>query len=1062
MRFIVLGSVAVVDGDRHLTVPRAQARGLLALLLLDAGRPVSMAAIEEAMWAGTPPPTARAQVHNAVSSIRALLTRLGAGDSVASGAFGYRLGISPELVDVHRFDRLVGQARVAPDPSDGVRLLREALALWRGEPLADASGAYVSAARAHLVERQLAALEDLADRELRLGRYAELVAKLRPWVAAHPLRERLRARLLIALYRCGRQAEALRDYHAYRRMLAEHEGLDPGAALATLADGILRDDPALVRWPATDASGLPTQSQTAAMPAQLPADIPDFTGRTGHLAQLDAYLGGADDQPWPAVVISAIDGMAGVGKTTLAVHWGRRNRRRFPDGQLYLNLRGYADLPPLTPLEALGRLLIALGVEAGRVPVDVDAAASHFRTLVAGKQILLVLDNAQSAEQVRPLLPGSDGGRVVVTSRNELGGLVAREGARRLLLDVLQRTESLVLLRQTLGPHRVDAEPDATADLAELCAHLPLALRIAAANLAGRPQQPIGDYVAELRSADSRVTELEVPDDPQAAVRTAFDLSYRSLAGGPRRLFRLTGLLPGQDFAAEAAAALAGLPVDQVEADLAELVRRHLVREPEPARFSLHDLLRVYAKDRAEAEEHHERRTAAISRVLGHYLSIVDAAAGRAYPQAVRLPVASAGGTLPFAAAADALEWLRTEQANLVAATLTAASAGFPEMAWRLADALRGYFWICRNTADWLATARAGLAAAQACDDGTAQAAMQLNLGIAHRSLSRYAEAIEHLDVALKLCRKTGWLEGEASSLGSLAIAYGETGQLRNAIDSVTESLALSRRLGRTASEAVQLGNRGNMRLFFGELAEAAADLTGALKLYRQTGNRGGEAIVLGALGLVRYLQGEYATSGELIDGGLRLSREIGDRYGEALALVFAASLHVTQGHIELGIDCGRRALDLARETGETKTEIGALVALGVAARESGDLSGATEHHTEAVRLSRAIGQREELAESLVELAGSRQACGATGEAMACATEALDISGADGYRIFEATALTAIARAHLAQGNPQHAADVAAQALAIHRGTGYRLGTEAAQAALDAALTTPAERIDDR
>jgi DNA-binding SARP family transcriptional activator len=499
MRFGVLGPVEASTDARLVVVGGPRERRLLAMLLLHPNLTVPLHRLTAALWGDDAPQTARAQLHNSVSKLRRALATDGPqlAPIVRSGQ-GFALRISEDQVDTTLFARYVAQATHEADPARAVALLRTALDLWRGPALDGIENGVLGGEARRLDEQRLACLERRITVDLELGRHTEMVGELEALTAQHPQRERLVELHMLALYRAGRRQDALEAYTAARARLAEQAGLDPLPELDRLQRAILRSEPALdpPRRPVTVA-GTAAPSDT---PAQLPADGADFTGRVDQLHQLDALLGETQDRTArTAVVISAIDGTAGIGKTALATHWAHRVRDRFPDGQLYTNLRGYSDAAPLAPIQVLARFLRALGVPADHVPADLDEAASLYRTRLAGKRLLILLDNARSPDQVRPLLPGVAGCLVVITSRDRLSGLVARDGARRISLDVLSPEETRDLLARLLGAERTAAEPDACAELGRLCAHLPLALRIAAAHLLDRPGQSIESYVDACR-----------------------------------------------------------------------------------------------------------------------------------------------------------------------------------------------------------------------------------------------------------------------------------------------------------------------------------------------------------------------------------------------------------------------------------------------------------------------------------------------------------------------------------------------------------------------------------
>jgi DNA-binding SARP family transcriptional activator len=650
----VLGPLRVRYDGVALLVSQARLRSLLGVLAVQPDLVVGRDEIVDALWSQAPPDTCQELVHTYVARLRRLLEphrpRRSPARVIVGVGGGYRLEVDAEQLDVLRFDELAARAQQARQTGElqaAYELLSQALQVWRGRVLADPdAGLRQHPAVVALTQRRLAAGLAHADLAIGLGRGEQAVTPLRMLCGEAPLHEGLHARLMLALAGCGQRAAALELFAELRARLADELGIGPGAEVADAHLRILRQElpgsargqSSLIREsdPSSDKTArAASRAPVRATPAQLPADVAAFTGRAQQQDELDRLLEpGADTT---AVVILALAGAAGVGKTALAVHWAHRVRDHFPDGQLYVNLRGYAATPPVSPLEALAGFLRALGVPAEEVPIEPVQAAGLFRTLVAGKRMLVLLDNARSAEQVRPLLPGGSGCLVLVTSRDRLSGLVAKEGARRLILDLLTPGEAVGLLARILAKKRVGAERQAAEELAELCGLLPLALRIAAANLAGQPGQSIAGYVAGLRQGD-RLVELAVDGDPQAAVRTAFDCSYAVLEPNDRRVFRLLGLMPGPEFTGAAAAPLVGMAVGQAERVLDRLAGGHLLESRAPGRFGFHDLLRRYARDRSEDEDGDGERHAAISRLYDWYLHNADAAGRLLYPEKLRRP----------------------------------------------------------------------------------------------------------------------------------------------------------------------------------------------------------------------------------------------------------------------------------------------------------------------------------------------------------------------------------------------------------------------------------------
>lgn len=604
MEFGVLGTVEVrAHRERVPLAPKP--RMLLAVLLCHANERVAQEQLVDALWGAHPPDSAAGSVRIYVSQMRRAWRDPA---RISSERGGYRLSVHPRELDAHRFDELVQQARGTGDPATAGSLLRAALSLWRGRAFADVDHrGSVTAAAVRLDELRSAAIEERVTAELALGRHADLLAELTVLASEHPLRERLRGLLMLALYRAGRQGEALAVFERTRARLRAELGVDPGPDLRRLHLAMLRGDDHLV------AVGNPVVP--LAVPRELPADVQGFRGRDDALKVLDEWLPDVRrDSAAGPVVISAIAGTAGVGKTALAVHWAHRVADQFPDGQLYVNLRGYDREAPVRPLDALAGFLRALGLPTEQVPADPAEAAARFRSLVAGRRMLVVLDNAGSVEQTRPLLPGSPGCLVLVTSRDKLSGLVARDGARRLTLDVLTPGQADDLLRRLLGANRVDEQP-AAAVLAQECGYLPLALRIAAAYLDDRPHVQIADYVAALQAGDP-IAALSINGDSGSAVRAAFDLSYRTLTPPAQRLFRLFGLVPCDDFDTAAAAALAALAEPEITQVVDELADAHLVEWHGSGRFCVHDLLRRYATTLADSHDTAPDRDEAMRRLF--------------------------------------------------------------------------------------------------------------------------------------------------------------------------------------------------------------------------------------------------------------------------------------------------------------------------------------------------------------------------------------------------------------------------------------------------------------
>jgi tetratricopeptide (TPR) repeat protein len=825
----------------------------------------------------------------------------------------------------------------------------------------------------------------------------------------------------------------------------------------------------------------PVSRRQAGPPAQLPAGIPDFTGRTGQLARLDALSSGAEG----TLAIVAITGAAGVGKTALAVHWGHRLAGQATDGQLYVNMRGDAAATALRPAEALSQFLRALGVPAERIPGDVEEAAGLYRSMLAGRRMLVVLDNVASSQQVRPLLPGSGGCTVIITSRDRLTGLAATHGVGRLALDVLPSDEAIALLARLVGPARIAAEPGQAAELVGLCSGLPLALRIAAANLSDDQARYIGAYVEQLRSGDP-FSALEVTGDEQTGVRSAFGLAYQALDPAARTMFRLLGLMPGADISVEAAAALAGTTMSQrtqehqdiqmpagppaaeavlsAAALLGRLDSAHLVEEHAPGRFAMHDLLRQFASGLTGAGHDAEDVAAARLRLLGYYLRSADKAAKLISPDSVRIAVPDDGTGWPataagFGTAAEAMSWIDAERSNLVAIARQAAASGPHDVAWLLAEALHGYFWLRRHTADWQAVTAAGLAAAQLSGGEHCRASAHWRLADVQLSAGRYDQAIAGYRQAADLATRAGWPEVEGAALGNLGMLYRERGLLAQAVDCHTASLAIAERDGRTASQAANLSNLGIAYLELGELDRAAGVQERALQMHVEAGSKLRTARTMLNLAMVYHQLGRWDEAEELLVNALPGHREAADPVGEAHSRNSLAALYCDRGRFDRARGEAMTAITAGRQTGDRTVEADSLIRLGVICVRRQQHHEGLALYRQAMALAAEIGLYPE-AEALIGLALCCAGLGRVDEADGYAGRAISVAQEAGFRLLAGQALVAAACVRLATGAADHAADLATRAIEIQAGTGCRLGQ--AQALTVVALASRAAGRDSQ
>ncbi len=976
----VLGAVEVhAEDGRVLTLPRRQERCLLGILLLEAGHTVPMSRLCDLLWDGDPPQKANSAVRTYVARVRSSLARAQAADhdvTLTADSGGYRLVVDPDLVDVHRFRRLIRDAAATGSLVERDKLLGDALALWRGPALYRAASDRVRERLcADLHELHLHAMENRLAVGVELGRHRDLLADLARVAAEHPTRERLTEIHMLALYRAGRTADALDAYTRTRRHLADTLGLDPNPALQRLHTAILRGElVAPDREPNRDRETAGGQGrETAAVAAQLPADLPVFVGRAEHLVSLDRVLAEKGNSPARTVVISAIAGTAGVGKTALAVHWAHRVANRFPDGQLCINLRGFDPSgQPVTPTEAIRRFLHALQVPPHRIPVSLDAQIDLYRTLLARRRMLVLLDNARDTAQVRALLPGASDCLVVITSRNQLTGLIATDGAQPLTLDLLAHDEARHLLARRLGPGRLTAEPGAVDAIITGCARLPLALAIVAGRAAGRPDIYLADLADELRDARHRLGTLTA-DDPYTDIRAVFSWSYQALGPVTARLFRLLGLHPGADISEPAAASLLGVAPPQVPSTLAELVDANLIVQQTPGRYTFHDLVRAYAAERAGAEERPSDRRAALTRLFDYYIGTAATAMECLHPTEARLH-----GTATHAPMADpntALAWLNTERTTLVAVAVHTATDGWPTHTIRLSTTLfryleTGYY------ADALTIYRSACTAAQQIGDLIGEANAQTGLGATYLQLGEYRPALEHYAHALRVFRQAGDHLGEARALGNLGVITDRLGDYRAAADHFQNALALFRQIGDDGGQGRALLSLAVIDVHLGRYQQAADRQTDALALFRRSGDQHGESDALNNLGDVEVRLGDHRSATRHLQQALALFRRLANRDGEAWVMTSLGRLRIGLRQSALAANHYRHALALFREIGERDGEPNALNGLGEAASAAGHSTEALDHHDAARIIAGETGDLQQQARAHSGLGQAHAALG--------------------------------------------------------------------------------------
>jgi DNA-binding SARP family transcriptional activator/uncharacterized protein HemY len=967
----VLGPTRAWRDSTALDLGPTGRRAVFGLLALASGRPLARRELIDALWGDRPPDSATNVIQTHVKHLRRLLEPGRQARAPSSRlpmvGDGYALHLPTDVLDVARFRDLTSRAAESERSGDLHRtaeLLSEALRLWRGLPLADVPILADHPQVLALVGERRTALARYAQAMVAIGRAADVIPILAEDAAANHLDESAQARLVRAYHAAGQRAQAFATYDSARRLLSDELGVGPGPELVAAYLSLLEEPPA------------PPSTVEVTRPAvnQLPGDVFGFTGRSAELAILDAIPGPADAT---ATTISLLTGTAGVGKTALAVHWAHRTRKQFPDGQLYVDLRGYDPERPMSPGEALARLLDALGVAGHEIPLDLDQRAARYRSEISARRMLVVLDNASSVDQVRPLLPGTPNCLVLATSRDSLAGLVALHGARRLDLDLLPEGDARTLLRTLVGD-RVDRTPESAAALAEQCARLPLALRVAAEMAVSRPATPLSELVDELADRQRRLQLLDPGGDVRAAVRVVFSWSYQSLPPDAAQAFRRIGVHPAPDFDAYAVAALAGVDLDAAQRVLDALARAHLVWRDGSGRFGAHDLLRAYAMELARECETEQERSAAVDRLLDHYLATAALAMDVLYPaeRANRPVVAAPNGPVPpLRNAAAARAWLAAERPTLVATCAYAAAHDRHRHAVDIAATLYRYLE-GDHYPDALALQASALRAARLAGSEPMQAITLTNLGAIHRLLGNYGPAGEHLRAAIDLHRRTGDRLGEARATSNLGIVADRTGDHDTAARHHLTALAVYRDLGHLHGEASTLINLGGVYTRPGSYTEAAELLERALVLFRELGDRVGEASALANLGDVYTFLGRYVEATRYLREAHALFRATNHRYGQCVVLSNLGNTHARLGdHVQAAM-CFRESIAVCHSIGHRYGEASALNGLGDVLRATDRPTDALTAYREALALAAETGDVDEQVRAHAGIAALTNAVG--------------------------------------------------------------------------------------
>jgi DNA-binding SARP family transcriptional activator/Tfp pilus assembly protein PilF len=918
--FRVLGPFEVCVDGRALQLGGPRIRTLIALLTSNAGRVMRIGTIADALWGMDAPPDAARTVRTYVSRLRRSLSPVAtaAGELIVTHRVGYTLRLAPGALDAAQFEHLVAIGRdalAASQHADAVTRLNSALALWRGDAYEEfADVPLLSAEAARLDALRLAAIEDRIDAELAIGSSLTLVDELTALTQRYPGHGRLWGQLMIALYRAGRQADSLAVFSHARHVFAERFGLDPSPGLLEIHQQVLNNDLRLggEQKPPINAGSTDLLAHQRVR-NDLPGDIADFAGRKAELVRLPTERTGVPEVTPTAVVIEAIDGMAGVGKTTLAVHAAHRLAAHYRDAQLFIDLHGHTPgQPPMTPMAALDLLLRALGVPSGKIPDDPNARAALWRAELAERSALVVLDNAADVAQIRPLLPGTARSLVLITSRRRLVGL---ESVNVVTLDVLPEPDAVALFTGIVGNVRAD-DPGSVRGVVEQCGYLPLAIRLAAARLRARPAWTVRYLAERLRQACWPVADLEFGDRSVAAT---FALSYEHLDPAAQRIFRLLGLHPGVDFDASATAALAAVAVAEAERLLESLVDDHLLHQPTAGRYRFHDLLRRHAHTTALAEEAEPARSEALHRVVDFYLH--TAYRGSRLLDQHHSPIdldPPAPGCVPHPLhdAAAALTWFDTEHPNLLAAQHTATTHTWHHTAWLLAWSLTTFHHRQGHLHDQLAVWRTTVDSAAHLPDPTASIRAHRQLGYAYADLNRHEDAIRHLHHALTLAEHHRCSTEQALTHRALSWTCERRGDLKQALDHDTRALAVFRAQNQPVWEAVTLNEVGWDLARLGDYDTARAHCQAALTLHQQHRNHHGEAVTLDSLGYIAHHTGHHHLAIRYYHQALPMLRDLGHTYMAADALDRLGHPHYALGHHDHARTVWQEAVRLYRKQG--------------------------------------------------------------------------------------------------------------------------------------------------
>lgn len=1050
--FGVLGPLLTPAGPIGATKHRI----LLASLLVRAGEVVSVEELTGHLWEAEPPGQPRATIQTYIRRLRQVL----GASLIETSARGYRVTVSPDEVDLFRFHELIRAASTAMPPQRA-QLLAEALGLWRGQVFADVPSAALRETHGvRLAEERVRAMEQRFDAELELGHSGDLVADLRAATTESPLHEEFWAQLMLALYRADRQAEALEAFTEAGRVLTSELGTKPGTRLRELHQKILTADAALAP---------PKPSRPSVIPSQLPLDIPDFVGRVAPCARITGLLSG----PTPIV----ISGSPGIGKTALAVHVGHAVRDQFPDGQLYINLRGFAIGSPLSPVQVLSQFLRSLGVPPEQIPVERSAMAERYQRELAGRSVLVVLDNAVSSEQLRELLPQSERCAVLITSRFKLDDLPE---SHQIFLGALSPSEAHTLLASILShlTNEQDFDTQTINELASLCAYLPLALRIAAANVSTSLRGDLTNQVSDLYVEDL-LSMLQVTGDQQAAVRATFDLSYHKLDASTQELFRHLGAFPGPEFDTAVGAALLNTSTTSVRPLFARLTDGNLIQEFGPHRYQFHDLMRLYAAELLDRLDTDEQRKQALDRLVDFYLSSLWRANKILWPEALILPkeqLPKSAHKVTFSSAKAARQWLEAQRHNIVSIATQLDLSSRPEATWQFADLTRRYLQNSMYLIELKSIANRGLEAATAAGNDDAEAAMLYILGLNDYYADDYQSAKSLIKKSIEKFAGRGNTPGTGFAKNTLGTIYTREGRILEAAQQYAASVQFHRDNGQIANSGIPLTNLSNAYCHLGRLEQAALLYQEGIAIAQKNRSEYLEMLCSTNLGHVYGSLGRFQDSWALLREPDETSKRIGGRSHEfngydELAIIYretgnlSQALHYAEAGFSVTVNHGlnsqeaksrttlgtiylrlrepqkakeqfQTALAISGRYSYTEAEILARIGMSLVQLQEMLTQESLTSSGTAYELARRTGFRILQAQALLAHSQARLALGQYGKAVSLATTSLLICRQTGHRPGEARALATLASSRAASGHPEQAAQLRAEALRLFTAMG--------------------------